>query len=58
MLEGNVSTKYYEKLGVECMKSFSCHQLKMCIGTISLMVKFDFIPIRLRHLISGTRGWR
>ena len=53
MLEGNVSSKMYEKWGIECMRSFTCHTLKMFVGTIQMMLNFDFVPIRLRHITSG-----
>ena len=54
LLEGNASSKMYEKWGIECMRSFSCHTLKMFVGTIQMMLNFDFVPMRMRHITSGT----
>lgn len=45
--------KAYEKVGMDFMRSFSCHTPMMILSSLEAAISFECVPKRLRHVTSG-----
>jgi hypothetical protein len=55
ILTGATLDKVYQKYSLDFMRSFSCQMPQALIGSIEMMLTFEWIPLALRSITSGIR---
>ena len=49
-----VIDRFYERIGLDFMRSFTCQMPQMLVQTIEMMLNFSWVPLQLKPITSGT----